>query len=223
MNNRLKKFYKIMLILFAIQFAIALAVGIFFLIKYRAIPAASGHVLTDEFIRSDCTRSVYRLHYWYSFLSAFIGSLGVLLEVFMIHIAGLPRRNRPRTRLQLDKEQSARFRSVITPIAMLIVSVFVFIIPWADTLALLTQEPDIIRCEVESKYEEESRDGKARYYIVYVSGGRTKVSRTAYDAADPGDQYYLVYYGSRHIKTYDASVYSLTEQQERNEHELLHK
>lgn len=205
----MKKFYRVMLILFAIQFAVALAVGILFLIKYRAIPEADGYVLTNEFIRSDCTRSVYRLHYWYSFLSAFIGSLGVLLEVLMIRIAGLPRRNRPRTRLQLNKEHSARFRSVITPIAMLILSVFVFIIPWADTLALLTQEPNIIRCEVESKYEEESRDGKARYYIVYVSGGRTKVSRTAYDAADPGDQYYLVYYGNKHIKTYDASVYAL--------------
>ena len=27
--------------------------------------------------------------------------------------------------------------------------------------------------------------------------------------ADPGDQYYLVYYGNKHIKTYDASVYVL--------------
>lgn len=25
----------------------------------------------------------------------------------------------------------------------------------------------------------------------------------------PGDQYYLVYYGNKHIKTYDASVYAL--------------
>ena len=92
---------------------------------------------------------------------------------------------------------------------MLIATVFILIFPWADTLALLTKEPNIIRCEVESTYEEESRDGKARYYIVYVSGGRTEVSRTAYDAADPGDQYYLLYYGNKHIKTYDASVYAL--------------
>lgn len=211
-----------MLILFAIQFIAALAIGIFFLVKYRTIPAASGHVLTDEFIRIDCTRSVYRLHYWYCFLSAFIGSIGILTEVLSIRLAEIPRRNRPRTSLQIRREHRARFKSVITPIAMLIVTVFILIFPWADTLALLTKEPNIIRCEVESKYEEESCDGKARYYIVYVSGGRTKVSRTAYDAADPGDQYYLVYYGSRHIRTYNASTYSLTEQ-ERNEHELLHQ
>ncbi|SMC77969.1 hypothetical protein SAMN06296952_2735 [Oscillospiraceae bacterium] len=205
----MKKFYRVMLILFAIHFAVALTVGIVFLIKYRAIPEAGGYVLTDEFIRSDCTRSVYLLHYWLSYLSAFIGSIGILTEVLSIRFAGIPRRNRPRTSLQIRREHRARFRSVITPIAMLILSVFVFIIPWADTLALLTQEPNIIRCEVESKYEEESRDGKARYYIVYVSGRRTKVSRTAYDAADPGNQYYLVYYGNKHIKTYDASVYAL--------------
>lgn len=205
----MKKFYRVMLILFASLFAVALAVGILFLIKYRAIPEADGYVLTNEFIRSDCTRSVYRLHYCYCFLSALIGSIGILTEVLSIRLAEIPRRNRPRTSLQIRREHRARFKSVITPIAMLIVTVFILIFPWADTLALLTKEPNIIRCEVESKYEEESRDGKARYYIVYVNGGRTKVSRTVYDAADPGDQYYLVYYGNKHIKTYDTSVYAL--------------
>ena len=36
----MKKFYRVMLILFAIHFAVALTVGIVFLIKYRAIPEA---------------------------------------------------------------------------------------------------------------------------------------------------------------------------------------
>ena len=84
--------FRVMLILFAIHFAVALTVGIVFLIKYRAIPEADGYVLTDEFIRSDCTRSVYRLHYWLSFLSAFIGSIGILTEVLSIRLAGIPMR-----------------------------------------------------------------------------------------------------------------------------------
>lgn len=219
----MKKFYRVMLILFAIHFAVALTVGIVFLIKYRAIPEAGGYVLTDEFIRSDCTKSVYLSHIIFSFCSALLGliSPAVLLTFGRLHKNGFD----PETKVFGIAGTSPTGVSmniwnnptnpiyvligIITTVIILLFAITLLALPFSKTYALLTGVPRIQSCEFERKYDMQDNDGNIRHYIVYSNGEHEGVSQSTYNEADPGDQYYLVYYGNKHIKTYDASVYAL--------------
>ena len=223
----MKKFYRIMLILFAIHFAVALTVGIVFLIKYRAIPEADGYVLTDEFIRSDCTKSVYLSHIIFSFCSALLGliSPAVLLTFGKLHeddfdpetkafgnigITGISQG--PYANLSIWDNPTTPINvliGIITTVILLLFAITFLALPFAKTYALLTGVPRIQSCEFKRKYDMQDSDGNISHYIVYSNGEREGVSQSTYNEADPGDQYYLVYYGNKHIKTYDASVYAL--------------
>ena len=223
----MKKFYRVMLILFAIHFAVALTVGIVFLIKYRAIPEAGGYVLTDEFIRSDCTRSVYLSHIIFSFCSAFLGliSPAVLLAFGKLHKNGFDPETKAFGNIGIAGISEGQYTNlsiwdnptspinvligIITTVIILLFAITLLALPFSKTYALLTGVPRIQSCEFERKYDMQDNDGNIRHYIVYSNGEREGVSQSTYNEAGPGDQYYLVYYGNKHIKTYDASVYAL--------------
>lgn len=222
----MKRFYRIMLILFAIHFAIALTVGIVFLIKYRAIPEAGGYVLTDEFIRSDCTKSVYLSHIIFSFCSAFLGliSPAILLTFGRLHKNGFDPETKVFGGIGIARTSPTGVSmniwnnptnpiyvliGIITTVIILLFAITLLALPFAKTYALLTGVPRIQSCEFERKYDMQDNDGNIRHYIVYSNGEHEGVSQSTYNEAEPGDQYYLVYYGNKHIKTYDASVYAL--------------
>ena len=72
----------------------------------------------------------------------------------------------------------------------------------------LNADPEIVICEVESRYREGLRR-KIRYYVVYTNGISERVSLYEYNKIEPGDYYYRVYFGDQCVKTYDGSEYSL--------------
>ena len=197
----MKVFNRIMLILSVLMLIAAVASGLYFLGKVNALPEATGTVLTDEFIRSDCTRTTYFFQMLMSFIAAFTSFISVLYSGISLL----------RERKTGDSALFAYYniRKVFTSIMMIIMTCVVFFFPFSRTNAVLHNDPEVVMAYFDHKYEDYDSDGDKRYYIVYSNGTRSSVSKTTYDEADPGDYYYLVFFGDKHVRTYDGSRYTL--------------
>ena len=190
-----------MLILSVLMLIATVASGLYFLGKVNALPEATGTVLTDEFIRSDCTRTAYFFQMLMSFIAAFTSFISVLYSGISLL----------RDRKTGDSALFAFYniRRIISYVALMIATCIMFFYPLSRTDAVLHNDPEVVMAYFDHKYEDYDSDGDKRYYIVYSNGTRSSVSKTTYDEADPGDYYYLVFFGDKHVRTYDGSRYTL--------------
>lgn len=198
----MKIFNRIMLILCTLIFLVSLSMGIYFLIKFESATAAGGNVLTDEFLRTDYVSSIYSTRFNINFVSAFFAFLGGLYVI----LNPLIRKHYERMPYYLSR----RFRSrlVVVPLCFVLLACSFLSTSFFHPKVDLNADPEIVICEVESKYREGLRR-KIRYYVVYTNGISERVSLYEYNKIEPGDYYYRVYFGDQCVKTYDGSEYSL--------------
>lgn len=194
----MKTFSRILSILNVIITVISAGIGAYFLFRSKSIAPVSGYVLTEEFVKSDCSKSTLFMSAIMFLVAAVISFIGGLSTFFF-------------SSLGERRGYSAYFqiKTCLSGIIFVITPVICMVIPLSRTNAVLHNEPKVIRCEFEHKYEDRDSDGDQKYYIVYSNGTRTSVSKSTYDSAGPGDYDYQVYFGGTRIRTYAGDTYTL--------------
>lgn len=162
-----------------------------------AIPAeATGTVLTNEFIMSDCAR--HALTYQRAMLfvsSAILGITGICTILIK----------------RLDKSILTSIFNWIFIISILTKCILAVLEPAPDAVSVLSYKPQIRQGSVTEMYQEQYSSGSVKYVLEFGSGNRLTVSSTEYYSAQPGKIYYLVYFGTELFEAYDPNTYSLPE------------
>lgn len=182
-------------IVYAILLVIFAGIGIYFLLQAKSYDNVTGYVLTKEFISNYCRRSVCRAQGLYSLLSAVI-MLCPLVSSFTTK--GKATR---RTGMNLVMRVA-----IIVLLGLSLTGMSAF-----KTYKVLTNEPTVSISTVADRYTRKSRRSSRKYYLKFSDGSRIKVSRSEYDGARIGEEFYIAYFDEMAVECFDADSYSLPE------------
>ena len=180
-------------IVFAILLVIFAGIGTYFLMQAKSYDNVSGYVLTKDFISNYCRRSQCRAQGLYSLFSAVI-----MLCPLVSSFTSKGKATR-RTGMNLVMRVAI---IVLLGVSLTGMSAF-------KTYIVLTNEPTVSMSTVADRYTRKSRRSSRRYYLKFSDGSRIKVSRSEYDNARIGEEYYIAYFDGTAVECFDADEYSL--------------
>lgn len=180
-------------IVFAILLVTFAGIGIYFLLQAKSYDNVTGYVLTKEFVSNYCRRSVCLAQGLYSIFSAVI-MLCPLVSSFTTK--GKATR---RTGMNLVARVA-----IIVLLGLSLTGMSAY-----KTYKVLTNEPTVSISRVADRYTRKSRKSSRRYYLKFSDGSRIKVSRSEYDNARIGEEYYIAYFDGTAVECFDADEYSL--------------